>query len=429
MVGAALVTALVAALLLGTSGCAQTSRYGVTDERSEASGDHRTDTTVLQGRLRRANFAVAAVPAPPRPRPNPSAQQRRLMQWVHGQIHGQKCRLPADTFSRPLGVYFGERYPRKRVVLTFDDGPLVRRTDRILDLLRKHRHKAVFFVVGSMIHGATFRTVQRILREGHILANHSYHHRTRMAKHRRARETIRVELLLNQAMVDIALLARTRRQFNKLRLRLLGGEKRSRFPGAILRMWPVIAANWRAILREYGKRDGLSPYAMRYARPPGGNPLMGRWTRAQRRDYAAAAQGLGLITVLWSSASADSTPGLSALQRKDAVRVVSSIVRGAHRGGVLLMHDWMNSAHLDLALGSIALSRTLRVVSLHGLVRRKFGCDSAWLTYVVQAQERRHRRKEQQVRRARCRKAKAASAPGRLRKMAAPAPAPPPSQG
>lgn len=425
---------------MGLAACAQASRFGAGDERTRATGDRRTETAAAQGPPVHISLSVPANPVPAnpgpvitQPRPTPQKPRLRLAQWVHGQIHGQKCRLPKDTFSRPVGLYYEDRHPRKQVVLTFDDGPLYRRTDRILDLLRRHRQQATFFVVGSMIQGGTFRTVQRIVRDGHILANHSYHHRTRMAKHKRARETIRVELLLTQAMVDIALLAKNRRQFRKLRLRLLGGEKRSRFPEAILRMWPVVAANWRAILRDHGRRDGRSPYLMRYARPPGGNPLMGRWTRSERRDYAAAAQGLGLITVLWNSASVDSTPGLPALQRKDIMQVSGSILHGAIRGGVLLMHDWMNTSHLALALRTIAGSRLVRVVGLHRLVRRKLGCDAVWLSSLVKAREAEHRLLEQRGRLAKQKTLRAKPRPSaklrpveKLRTVAAPPPAPAP---
>jgi len=440
--GAAIgVIAVIGALVIWSlclTACARTSRYGAGDERRLATEDLRTEAAAGQRRLPTANLSVpaaivappapvaSAVPVVPRPSRGVAPRHLRLMRWVHGQIHGRRCRIPDDTFARPLGLYLADRHPRRRVVLTFDDGPLYRRTDRILDLLRRYRLKATFFVVGSMIHGSTFRTVQRIVREGHILANHSYHHRTRMAKHRRARATIRAELQLTQAMVDIALLAKTRRQFRKLRLRLLGGEKRSRFPGALLRMWPVIAANWRAILRDHGRRDGQSPHAMRYARPPGGNPLMGRWTRAQRRSYAAAVQGLGLITVLWNSASADSTPGLPALQRKDAVSVSGSILRGAYRGGVLLMHDWMSSAHLAPALETISASRVVRVVSLHRLVRRKFGCDPVWLSHLVRAREAHHVLGEQRARRAKRRGPSRMPPSDKLHPVAPPAPAPAP---
>ena len=63
----------------------------------------------------------------------------------------------------------------KQVALTFDDGPDVRYTPVILDILREHRVPATFFLIGSQIehHPAV---VERILAEGHVIANHSWSH-------------------------------------------------------------------------------------------------------------------------------------------------------------------------------------------------------------------------------------------------------------
>lgn len=68
------------------------------------------------------------------------------------------------------------------VVLTFDDGPLPMYTNQILDILRGdentawHNIHAVFFVVGSMVKESP-GTLQREILEGHIIGNHSWHHR------------------------------------------------------------------------------------------------------------------------------------------------------------------------------------------------------------------------------------------------------------
>lgn len=61
------------------------------------------------------------------------------------------------------------------LALTFDDGPDQTYTPQILDILKKYRIKATFFVVGTQIqkYPATFR---RIIQEGHEVASHSYQH-------------------------------------------------------------------------------------------------------------------------------------------------------------------------------------------------------------------------------------------------------------
>lgn len=61
------------------------------------------------------------------------------------------------------------------IALTFDDGPDLKYTPKILDTLKKYRVKATFFVIGTQIqkYPATFR---RIIREGHEIASHGYQH-------------------------------------------------------------------------------------------------------------------------------------------------------------------------------------------------------------------------------------------------------------
>ena len=74
--------------------------------------------------------------------------------------------------------------PPRTVLLTFDDGPHPLHTPRILDILARYRIKAVFFQVGQNIgtldaSGATIRlplVIERILAEGHALANHTHTH-------------------------------------------------------------------------------------------------------------------------------------------------------------------------------------------------------------------------------------------------------------
>lgn len=57
------------------------------------------------------------------------------------------------------------------VALTVDDGPDSVVTPRILDVLRQHGARATFFLISDRIPGNE-HVVQRILQEGHELANH-----------------------------------------------------------------------------------------------------------------------------------------------------------------------------------------------------------------------------------------------------------------
>lgn len=55
--------------------------------------------------------------------------------------------------------------------LTFDDGPHPETTPGLLDVLRKHRAKATFFLIGERVK-AHPELVERIAAEGHELGNH-----------------------------------------------------------------------------------------------------------------------------------------------------------------------------------------------------------------------------------------------------------------
>ena len=70
---------------------------------------------------------------------------------------------------------FRARTEEKVLFLTFDAGYEAGYTASILDTLRAHGVKAAFFVVGNYLE-QNRELVQRMQREGHIVANHTYHH-------------------------------------------------------------------------------------------------------------------------------------------------------------------------------------------------------------------------------------------------------------
>lgn len=63
---------------------------------------------------------------------------------------------------------------QKKVYLTFDDGPGTQ-TSKILDVLKKEKVKATFFVTGKE-DVYSKKIYKRIVREGHTLGMHSYSH-------------------------------------------------------------------------------------------------------------------------------------------------------------------------------------------------------------------------------------------------------------
>lgn len=67
---------------------------------------------------------------------------------------------------------------RKFAVLTFDDGPMGdAMDDRFLAILRKHHAHAMFFLVCNRITAGTRPSVGRMLRDGHMIGNHTFDHK------------------------------------------------------------------------------------------------------------------------------------------------------------------------------------------------------------------------------------------------------------
>jgi peptidoglycan/xylan/chitin deacetylase (PgdA/CDA1 family) len=62
------------------------------------------------------------------------------------------------------------------VALTFDDGPVAGRTDKILEILDQHNTPAAFFCIGKRVE-AHPQLVHRMYDAGHLVGNHSYYHR------------------------------------------------------------------------------------------------------------------------------------------------------------------------------------------------------------------------------------------------------------
>jgi len=68
---------------------------------------------------------------------------------------------------------------KKRVAITFDDGPHNVRTREIVDELDKYGFTATFFVVGNRVDGAVYRggeTVKYVIDHGHEVGIHGYTH-------------------------------------------------------------------------------------------------------------------------------------------------------------------------------------------------------------------------------------------------------------
>lgn len=64
---------------------------------------------------------------------------------------------------------------KKKVALTFDDGPHPQYTPEMLEVLREKNVKATFFLLGEEVEKHP-EIVKKIHEEGHVIGNHSYKH-------------------------------------------------------------------------------------------------------------------------------------------------------------------------------------------------------------------------------------------------------------
>lgn len=92
------------------------------------------------------------------------------------QTEGQPPTANA-TFDelKKYDAYYAEDTTEKVIYLTFDAGYENGNTPAILDALKKHQVPATFFVVGNFL-STSPDLVKRMVSEGHIVGNHTYHH-------------------------------------------------------------------------------------------------------------------------------------------------------------------------------------------------------------------------------------------------------------
>ena len=79
-----------------------------------------------------------------------------------------------DRLKEYGAAYLGDT-SQKKIYLTFDSGYENGCTAQILDTLKKHNIHAAFFLVGNYIEKNP-ELVRRMVDEGHIVGNHTYHH-------------------------------------------------------------------------------------------------------------------------------------------------------------------------------------------------------------------------------------------------------------
>lgn len=72
-------------------------------------------------------------------------------------------------------ILFCNPFSRKKIAFTFDDGPNVLHTEKILDTFKKYGAKANFMIWGQ--HAEKYPDIlKRTVAEGHLIGNHTYTH-------------------------------------------------------------------------------------------------------------------------------------------------------------------------------------------------------------------------------------------------------------
>lgn len=82
--------------------------------------------------------------------------------------------VSAEELAKYDACYIGDT-SKKTLYLTFDAGFENGHTPAILDALKKHNVQAAFFVVGHYLETAP-DLIKRMVEDGHVVGNHTYHH-------------------------------------------------------------------------------------------------------------------------------------------------------------------------------------------------------------------------------------------------------------
>jgi peptidoglycan/xylan/chitin deacetylase (PgdA/CDA1 family) len=80
----------------------------------------------------------------------------------------------------PTGQWYGRTFiglvrGKKRIALTYDDGPNDPHTERLLDVLGRHNVRATFFFIGKYVRLRP-EIVRAVHSAGHVIGNHTYTH-------------------------------------------------------------------------------------------------------------------------------------------------------------------------------------------------------------------------------------------------------------
>ncbi|MFD3448160.1 delta-lactam-biosynthetic de-N-acetylase [Microbacteriaceae bacterium 4G12] len=99
----------------------------------------------------------------------------------HWGIPRNKSEVPPDAgkqfteITKKYNAFYIGDTKKKDIYLTFDNGYEKGYTSKILDVLKEKKVPATFFVTGHYVKEQS-ELVKRMVKEGHIIGNHSWHH-------------------------------------------------------------------------------------------------------------------------------------------------------------------------------------------------------------------------------------------------------------
>jgi peptidoglycan/xylan/chitin deacetylase (PgdA/CDA1 family) len=151
-----------------------------------------------------------------------------------------------------MAQVYGTLEVGREVLVTFDDGPHTRFTPRLLDLLKEHRIKGVFFVLGQRVAVAGGKDiVRRAWEEGHRIGNHTYTHPDlrKLSEAQVRDELLRTERLIAPYLGDHKLFRPPYGAHNPT------VDKVVRELGYHMVLWSVDSEDWRAERKPSGWID------------------------------------------------------------------------------------------------------------------------------------------------------------------------------
>ncbi len=149
----------------------------------------------------------------------------RMQAWGLGKDKDENGQ-PADAvlanqkYKAYDAVFVGR--PNQKVYLTFDNGYENGNTPKILDTLKEKNVSAVFFVTSQYVLENP-DLIQRMIDEGHVIGNHSYHHHSfpTISIEKVYDEIMQLDtLLLDQFQYKMALVRPPKGEFNEQSLAL-----------------------------------------------------------------------------------------------------------------------------------------------------------------------------------------------------------------